>query len=229
MHPYKIALSASAALLASTSLSSATLYVQTNSFSGSTNWGTTNATPSFTPTNTLSFTGFNPAMGTLTSVSVQIVESILGSVNMTNNGTSTTNVSGNLLNTMKAVIPIFGLKTLSTASSSVTDPTLAAGASTGLQSVSGGSHTTKAFSSSLAVFETGWKLTIGDLGQVTVSAGNSNGSATYTDIGAVAITVDYSYTAPPSPPSPTPEPATLALLGSGLAGLGALRRRRKSV
>jgi hypothetical protein len=32
---------------------------------------------------------------------------------------------------------------------------------------------------------------------------------------------------PPPPPSPTPEPATLALLGAGLAGLGAVRRRRK--
>jgi len=118
-------------------------------------------------------------------------------------GTQTTSVSGNLVNTLKVVIPIYGLKTLSTPSSSVTDPTLGGGQSTGLLSVSGSSHTTKSFSSSLAVFETGWNVTGGDLGQVTVSAGNDPGSATYTDTGAVLFTVDYSYT-----PTSTPEPAT---------------------
>jgi hypothetical protein len=42
------------------------------------------------------------------------------------------------------------------------------------------------------------------------------------------VTITYTYVTPPPPPSPTPEPASLALLGAGLAGLGAIRRRRKS-
>lgn len=44
------------------------------------------------------------------------------------------------------------------------------------------------------------------------------------------VSITYNYTTPPPPPpppSPTPEPASMALLGAGLAGLGAIRRRRK--
>ena len=41
------------------------------------------------------------------------------------------------------------------------------------------------------------------------------------------LILDLSFASPPPPPTSTPEPATLALLGSALAGLTALRRRRK--
>ncbi len=53
-------------------------------------------------------------------------------------------------------------------------------------------------------------------------------SQTTTETAFVTITYNYTTPAPPPPPpSPTPEPASLALLGAGLAGLGAIRRRRK--
>ena len=61
-------------------------------------------------------------------------------------------------------------------------------------------------------------------------------SSSYTQNGGPGAQINFSANdstippppPPPPPPSPTPEPASLALLGAGLAGLGAVRRRRKS-
>jgi hypothetical protein len=102
MLPYQIALAASAALLAGTSLSFATVVSQTENYSALTDWGTTPPNPSFTPTQTISFTGFNPNLGTLNSVIVTITDSINGTVNLKNDnapGGSTTD-TGSLLNTL---------------------------------------------------------------------------------------------------------------------------------
>jgi PEP-CTERM motif len=232
MNPYRIALAATTALVASTSLSFAAVIAQTASYSAPTNWGTTTSNSSFTPTKTLNFAGFNPSLGTLTSVEVTVQESVTGSVNLKNNGVSTTDVTGNLQNTLKYILPTLTSKTLIDASNSFTDGSLGAGASSGSSSVSGSTSTTRTFSSGLGAFETAWSATVGDLGQVLVSSGNGNGSATYIDTGAALITADYTYTPavtiPTPTPTPTPEPATMAVLGTGLAGLGLLRRRKAS-
>jgi hypothetical protein len=238
MHPYKLALAASTALMASMSASFATTIAQTVSFSSLTDWGTNPANAAFVPTKTLSFAGFTPSLGTLNSVIVTIYETIHGDVNLSNAGANTTNVSASLLNTLKYFYPTITTKTSLAQSNTYEDSSLAPGATSGKNSVSGGTTLAHTVSTGLSNFDTSWKITLGDLGKVTIGSGNSNGKATYTDTGAVKIVADYSYTAapppppppPPSPPPPvsTPEPGTLTILGAGLAGLGLLRRRKKS-
>lgn len=228
MNPLKTALAATTALVASTAFSFAGTISQTLGNSASTNWGTSTSSTGFTPTSTLTFAGFNPTLGTLNSVVVVVNDSVNGSLNITNNGTSATNVSGNLSNSLKFQLPSWS-KSIVLLSNSYSNASLGAGQSTGSQIVSGSTSASKTFTSSLSAFESAWTVTLGDLGQVSVSAGNSNGSATYTDTGTVNIIATYNYTAPVTTTTSTPEPASMAVLGAGLAGLGVLRRRRKSV
>jgi hypothetical protein len=228
MNPIRTALAATTALVASTSLSFANVISQTLSYSASTNWGVSTQSPGFTPTHTLSFSGFNTSLGTLTSVLLTFKNDISGSITLANNGSSATSVSGFLANVGRFSVPSFST-VINLDSNSIVNSNLAGNSTYGPFAAGATSSKTHSYTTNLSVFDTSWTALIGDYGSVSTSSGNGNGSATYTDLGGLSVIASYTYTPATTTTTTTnaPEPASLAALGSGLIGLGVLRRRKK--
>lgn len=96
---------------------------------------------------------------------------------------------------------------------------------TGLLTTTPVSSSSGAITSDLALFANSFGGLDGDLGFSSTGCGNGNCNGSSTDAGQIAVSVAYTYSA--NPPPSVMEPTSMAILASGLLGVGMIRRRRR--
>lgn len=201
-----------AAAIACASAASATTITQTLSFGpASTNWS-----------HTFTFTGFNPALGTLVKVTDVITENLTGTVDVTNSGATSATFSAFLTNTGTKVFPGLNVTVLNT--SNTVSGTLAPGDSSGTLTLSGTATNTGTTTSGLGAFQGATVSTVAsDTGSLSLTSSTGNAVAAFGDTGLITDKLIYEYKV-----AAVPEPAGLAIFGSSLALLGLAVRRRRS-
>lgn len=177
-------------------------------------------------TGNLSFSQFNPSLGTLTSVELQLSSGLTTTLTVTNNGDSLSN--GNVKTELQVTVLDPGNHISATPQIDTLSPSyvysLAAGGSvtSGLLTKTGTGDNTYTLASLLAEFTGVGNISLAASTFTQTLLANSGGNTGSSQVTNASLTgeVIYTYT-----PAPVPLPSAILLLGPGLVGLVGLRKR----
>lgn len=172
---------------------------------------------------------FNPTMGTLTGVEIQLTSTSNATLTIKNNNTTTQRYSGSASIPVTVSYPVYPapgvLSLTSTATTNTVSGVIAAGATVTRTGLTGTNGPVNAFVSSNAF---SYYIGTGNIGSLTATAGTATASGSGSNIvygasGSASGNVKIIYT---FDTVSIPEPTALMLIGSGLMGLAFVARRR---